>query len=300
MRPPHEGLRSGITRQGEDALGKLAQDLLENPLLNGAITRALRGAGEGGPGPGGRDGRPEHPLGGRRRAPDAPRAVGLAAPRGHRGRRRPPRRAPRHAWRRDAGTGRAPRAHRGSSWRPWPPRSRGWPRRSPGGAPVPRSQERLEVRRDRARVSEPFDSPDAVPGGHRPGVLDDERGPGRWGPSCATPTCPQRFEFDDLDLVVNIRAGRRRARATSHWEWTDDVDWEPKVQMTMSLRGREQVLPGQGERPDRDRAAPDQDRRRRQGRAEADPDHQAGLRAVPRDGRVASTRTSSLSTSQPR
>jgi CRP-like cAMP-binding protein len=36
-----EGLRSKLTRQGEDALGKLAQDLLENPLINSAITRAF-------------------------------------------------------------------------------------------------------------------------------------------------------------------------------------------------------------------------------------------------------------------
>ena len=36
-----EGLRDRITRQSEDALGKLAQDLLENPLVNGAITKAF-------------------------------------------------------------------------------------------------------------------------------------------------------------------------------------------------------------------------------------------------------------------
>lgn len=36
-----EGLRSRLTRQGEDALGKLTQDMLENPLINGAITRAF-------------------------------------------------------------------------------------------------------------------------------------------------------------------------------------------------------------------------------------------------------------------
>jgi chromosome segregation ATPase len=36
-----EGLRERLTRQGEDALGKLAQDLLENPLLNRALTGAL-------------------------------------------------------------------------------------------------------------------------------------------------------------------------------------------------------------------------------------------------------------------
>jgi CRP-like cAMP-binding protein len=36
-----EGLKDRLARQGEDALGKLAQDLLENPLVNGAISRAF-------------------------------------------------------------------------------------------------------------------------------------------------------------------------------------------------------------------------------------------------------------------
>src|SRR4051812_40420974 len=35
------GIRERITKQGEDALGKLAQDLLENPLINGALARAF-------------------------------------------------------------------------------------------------------------------------------------------------------------------------------------------------------------------------------------------------------------------
>jgi predicted RNase H-like nuclease (RuvC/YqgF family) len=35
------GLRERLTRQGEDALGRLAQDLLENPLINSAIARAF-------------------------------------------------------------------------------------------------------------------------------------------------------------------------------------------------------------------------------------------------------------------
>jgi predicted nucleic acid-binding Zn-ribbon protein len=39
--PADEGLRTRLTRQGEDTLGKLAQDLLENPLINAAITRAF-------------------------------------------------------------------------------------------------------------------------------------------------------------------------------------------------------------------------------------------------------------------
>jgi len=35
------GLRGRLQRQGEDALGRLAQELLENPLVTGAITRAF-------------------------------------------------------------------------------------------------------------------------------------------------------------------------------------------------------------------------------------------------------------------
>jgi hypothetical protein len=36
-----DGLRERLTRSGEDALGKIAQDLLENPIVNGAIARAF-------------------------------------------------------------------------------------------------------------------------------------------------------------------------------------------------------------------------------------------------------------------
>src|SRR3954447_26441066 len=36
-----EGLREKLARSSEDAMGKLAQDLLENPLVNGAISRAF-------------------------------------------------------------------------------------------------------------------------------------------------------------------------------------------------------------------------------------------------------------------
>jgi chromosome segregation ATPase len=36
-----DGLRERLARSGEDALGRLAQDLLENPLINGAIARAF-------------------------------------------------------------------------------------------------------------------------------------------------------------------------------------------------------------------------------------------------------------------
>ena len=36
-----DGWRDRLAKQGEDALGKLAQELLENPLVNGAISRAF-------------------------------------------------------------------------------------------------------------------------------------------------------------------------------------------------------------------------------------------------------------------
>ena len=36
-----EGLRDKLARSSEDALGKLAQDLLENPIVNSAISRAF-------------------------------------------------------------------------------------------------------------------------------------------------------------------------------------------------------------------------------------------------------------------
>jgi hypothetical protein len=53
------------------------------------------------------------------------------------------------------------------------------------------------------------------------------------GPKLRDADTPQRFEFTDLDLVVNIRAGAP-GEPNLAWEWTDDVDWEPKVRMTMS------------------------------------------------------------------
>src|ERR1044071_8001183 len=54
------------------------------------------------------------------------------------------------------------------------------------------------------------------------------------GPKLRDADVPQRFEFDDVDLVVDIRAARDGEDGNLYWEWTDDVDWEPKVKMTMS------------------------------------------------------------------
>jgi hypothetical protein len=54
------------------------------------------------------------------------------------------------------------------------------------------------------------------------------------GPKLRDADVPQRFEFTDVDLVVNIRAARAGEDGNLHWEWSDDVDWEPKVKMAMS------------------------------------------------------------------
>ena len=53
------------------------------------------------------------------------------------------------------------------------------------------------------------------------------------GPQLRDADTPQRFEFTDLDLVVNIRA-RAAGEPNLAWEWSDEVDWEPKVRMAMS------------------------------------------------------------------
>ena len=54
------------------------------------------------------------------------------------------------------------------------------------------------------------------------------------GPKLKAADTPQRFEFEDLELVVNIRATREGEEGNLLWKWSDDVDWEPRVRMTMS------------------------------------------------------------------
>jgi hypothetical protein len=54
------------------------------------------------------------------------------------------------------------------------------------------------------------------------------------GPALRDADVPQRFEVPDMDAVINIRAARAGEDGNLHWEWTDDVDWEPKVKMEMS------------------------------------------------------------------
>jgi hypothetical protein len=67
------------------------------------------------------------------------------------------------------------------------------------------------------------------------------------GPRLRAADTPQRFEFPDYDLVVNLRAGGTN-EPNLVWEWTDQVDWEPRVRTAMSsttvnryFQGRENV-----------------------------------------------------------
>ena len=54
------------------------------------------------------------------------------------------------------------------------------------------------------------------------------------GPKLRHAETPQRFEFPDLDLVVNITYGDGGLDTPNlRWQWSDDVDWEPEVRMTM-------------------------------------------------------------------
>jgi len=54
------------------------------------------------------------------------------------------------------------------------------------------------------------------------------------GPRLRAADVPQRHEYADVGLVVNIRAGRPDEDRNLVWEWSDDVDWTPRVEMAMS------------------------------------------------------------------
>jgi hypothetical protein len=73
-------------------------------------------------------------------------------------------------------------------------------------------------------------------------------GDAEMGPRLRAADTPQRFEFTDVDMVVNIRAARTGEGGNLRWEWTDDVEWEARVEMAMSsevansyFQGRENV-----------------------------------------------------------
>ena len=53
------------------------------------------------------------------------------------------------------------------------------------------------------------------------------------GPKLRAAETPQRWEFPDLDLVVNVTGADEGSGENLRWEWSDDVAWEPEVVMTM-------------------------------------------------------------------
>jgi hypothetical protein len=54
------------------------------------------------------------------------------------------------------------------------------------------------------------------------------------GPKLRDAETPQRFEFPDLDMVVNVTyAPEVRDGRHLRWEWSDDTDWECEVEMKM-------------------------------------------------------------------
>ncbi len=53
------------------------------------------------------------------------------------------------------------------------------------------------------------------------------------GPRLRDAETPQRWEFPDLDLVVNVTYAEDEGEQNLRWEWTDDVPWEPEVRMRM-------------------------------------------------------------------
>jgi putative sterol carrier protein len=55
------------------------------------------------------------------------------------------------------------------------------------------------------------------------------------GPKLRDADTAQRWEFPDLDLVVNIAPAENGDSVHNlKWEWSDEVDWEPAVKMKMT------------------------------------------------------------------
>ncbi len=53
------------------------------------------------------------------------------------------------------------------------------------------------------------------------------------GPKLREAETPLRYEFPDVDLVVNVGPADGGDGNNLRWEWSDDIDWEPEVKMTM-------------------------------------------------------------------
>ena len=147
--------------------------------------------------------------------------VASRPPRASRPRRRsrPPRKAPREAGRHvEAGRAKAPAK----------PSAAGTAAAKTGPKPKParRSRHRLMAKAEFSSEDEFVEVIDEVFT-----MMDSDPD---MGPKLRDADVPQRFEFTDFDLVVNIRAAEDGEDGNLHWEWSDEVDWEPKVKMAMS------------------------------------------------------------------
>jgi hypothetical protein len=64
------------------------------------------------------------------------------------------------------------------------------------------------------------------------------------GPKLREANVPRRFEFEDVDLVLNVRSGRPDEQSNLAWEWSDEVGWSSKVRMTMSSKTANRLFQG--------------------------------------------------------
>jgi hypothetical protein len=57
------------------------------------------------------------------------------------------------------------------------------------------------------------------------------------GPRLRDARTPQRFEFPDVGMVVNVTFSDEGADGHClRWSWSDEIDWTPEVEMTMDSR----------------------------------------------------------------
>jgi hypothetical protein len=65
------------------------------------------------------------------------------------------------------------------------------------------------------------------------------------GPRLRDADVPQRFEFSDLQLVLNVRAAHRGRSENLEWVWGSHVDWPPRVRMTMTSQTANRYFQGE-------------------------------------------------------
>lgn len=64
------------------------------------------------------------------------------------------------------------------------------------------------------------------------------------GPRLRAADVPRRFEFEDVGLVLNVRGSRQDEPANLVWLWSEDVDWSPRVRLTMSTETANRYFQG--------------------------------------------------------